>query len=123
MRRLITLISAGRNRIVMIRRELPRTEDAGWVQAPYRTKYVEDSPFRMPRPVSGTVAEKPVIDALQICQSEPGMISGGAFLFSVPGLNADCNRPDEPEQFAPERSYDLWLVLAFGKKLFVTRAQ
>ena len=26
-RRLITLISAGRNRIVMIRRELPRTKD------------------------------------------------------------------------------------------------
>src|ERR1043165_3538306 len=38
LRRLITLISAGRNRIVMIRRELPRTEDAGWVGKPYRTK-------------------------------------------------------------------------------------
>src|SRR5215471_34669 len=37
-RRLITLISAGRNRIVMIRRELPRTEGAGWVGEPYRTK-------------------------------------------------------------------------------------
>ena len=29
MRRLITLIFAGRNRIIVIRRELPRTEDAG----------------------------------------------------------------------------------------------
>src|ERR1051326_5766299 len=38
LRRLITLIFAGRNRIVMIRRELPRTEDAGWVVKPYRTK-------------------------------------------------------------------------------------
>src|SRR5579884_2425025 len=38
MRRLITLISAGRNRIVMIRREQPRTENANWVRGPYRTK-------------------------------------------------------------------------------------
>ena len=38
MRRLITLISAGRNRIVMIRRELPRTENADWVLRPYRTE-------------------------------------------------------------------------------------
>ena len=38
MRRLITLISAGRNRIVMIRRELARTENASWAR-PYRTKH------------------------------------------------------------------------------------
>lgn len=36
-RRLITLIYAGRNRMDMIRRELPRTDNAGWVQRPYRT--------------------------------------------------------------------------------------
>ena len=35
MRRLISLISAGRNRIVMIRRELPRTKSAGWAGKPY----------------------------------------------------------------------------------------
>ena len=35
-RRLITLIFAGRNRMVMIRRELPRTKRAGWVRKPYR---------------------------------------------------------------------------------------
>src|SRR6266853_1888949 len=35
MRRLITLISAGRNRIVMIRREQPRTRSAGWAGKPY----------------------------------------------------------------------------------------
>ena len=38
MRRLINLISAGRNRTVMIRRELPRTRDAGWVRRPDRIK-------------------------------------------------------------------------------------
>src|SRR6266566_9879597 len=35
MRRLITLISAGRNRIVMIRREQPRARSAGWAGKPY----------------------------------------------------------------------------------------
>jgi hypothetical protein len=35
-RRLITLIFAGRNRMVMIRRELPRTKRADWVRKPYR---------------------------------------------------------------------------------------
>jgi len=35
-RRLITLIFAGWNRMVMIRRELPRTRCAGWVRKPCR---------------------------------------------------------------------------------------
>ena len=35
-RRLITLIFAGRNRMDMIPRELPRTSDAGWVRKPFR---------------------------------------------------------------------------------------
>jgi len=47
-RRLITLIFAGRNRMVMIRRELPRTKRAGWVRKPYRIESLEDSPFRGP---------------------------------------------------------------------------
>ena len=47
-RRLITLIFAGRNRMVMIRRELPRTRGAGWVRKPYRIEGEEGSPFRGP---------------------------------------------------------------------------
>jgi hypothetical protein len=35
-RRLITLIFAGRNRMVMIRRELPRPKSAGWGRSPFR---------------------------------------------------------------------------------------
>ena len=50
-RRLITLICAGRNRMDMIRRELPRTEVAGWVRRPCRTILVEGSPFRGPSAV------------------------------------------------------------------------
>ena len=34
LRRLITLIFAGRNRIIVIRRELPRTNGAGSVRRP-----------------------------------------------------------------------------------------
>ena len=37
-RRLITLIFAGRNRMAMIRRELPRTRRAGWGRSPFRIK-------------------------------------------------------------------------------------
>ena len=36
MRRLITLISAGRNRTIVIRRELPRTRSASSGTRPYR---------------------------------------------------------------------------------------
>src|ERR1700741_1575498 len=37
-RRLITLIFAGRNRMLMIRRELPRTKSAGWARRARRIK-------------------------------------------------------------------------------------
>src|SRR5204862_3677352 len=46
-RRLITLIFAGRNRIIVIRRELPRTKGAGLVRdLPHRI--IEESPFLVP---------------------------------------------------------------------------
>jgi hypothetical protein len=56
-RRLITLIFAGRNRMVMIRREPPRTERAGWVLKPFRIGHVEDSPFRGPCAVVGSAVQ------------------------------------------------------------------
>ena len=57
-RRLITLIYAGRNRMDMIRRELPRTERAGWVGKPFRKEREEDSPFRGPCAVIGSAVQK-----------------------------------------------------------------
>ena len=57
-RRLITLIFAGRNRMDMIRRELPRTERAGWVRKPFRIEGEEDSPFRGPCAVIGSAVQK-----------------------------------------------------------------
>jgi hypothetical protein len=46
LRRLITLIFAGRNRIIVIRRELPRTRDASWAKS-LSHRILEDSPFRV----------------------------------------------------------------------------
>ena len=56
-RRLITLIFAGRNRMVMIRRELPRTSRAGWVRKPFRIEAEEGSPFRGPCAVIGAAVQ------------------------------------------------------------------
>ena len=62
-RRLITLIFAGRNRMDMIRRELPRTEVAGWAGRPYRTIFLEGSPFRGPSAVIGPAVRKDVTES------------------------------------------------------------
>lgn len=57
-RRLITLIYAGWNRSDMIRRELPRTSGAGWVQRPFRIILLEGSPFRGPSAVIGSAVQQ-----------------------------------------------------------------
>jgi hypothetical protein len=57
-RRLITLICAGRNRMDMIRRELPRTRRAGWGRSPFRIKHWEDSPFRCPCAIIGAAVQE-----------------------------------------------------------------
>ena len=74
-RRLITLIFAGRNRMVMIRRELPRTEYAGWVLEPFRTEDEEGSPFRGPCAAIGAAVQSVKIVSLrrlwQACAAFP----------------------------------------------------
>ena len=47
----------GRNRMDMIRREVPRTSCAGWVRRPYRIILVEDSPFRGPSTAIGAAVQ------------------------------------------------------------------
>ena len=59
-RRLITLIYAGRNRMDMIRRELPRTKRAGWVGKPFRIENREGSPFRGPCAVIGAAVQESI---------------------------------------------------------------
>ena len=73
MRRLITLISAGRNRTIVVRRELPVTNDAGWVEAPYRIKVRRVLLSVSPRPVSGSVATKSIIESPRAWQPQPAI--------------------------------------------------
>jgi hypothetical protein len=47
----------------MIRRELPLTRDAGWMRAPFRIKHRRIFLAVSPRPVTGTVAGKLIIDS------------------------------------------------------------
>src|SRR5215471_2888646 len=95
MRRLITLISAGRNRIVRIRRELPRTENANWVRGPYRTKDARILLSVCPDPVTCTVPSGPSRPSL------PYPRSGKRSLASPPG-------PVPAERREPKGSLDGW---------------
>jgi hypothetical protein len=92
MRRLITLISAGRNRRIVIRRELPLTEDAGWVQAPYRTKVWRVLRSVRRRPVSVTVAAKSIIGSQQASRLQPAIPSSKV---SVLHRYRDQSRPSK----------------------------
>src|SRR4051812_30893694 len=75
MRRLITLISAGRNRTIVVRRELPRTRDAGWVRVPYRIKNRRVLLSVSPRPVSVAVAAKSIIGSPEAWRLQPAIPS------------------------------------------------
>jgi len=109
-RRLITLICAGRNRMVMIRRELPRTKCAGWGRSPFRIETDEGSPSRGSCTVIGAAVQKCILVS----------ISGGGFLSL---FRFCCNGPDEAQQFAPQCCYDLILVLAAGREGLVSLMQ
>ena len=101
-RRLITLIYAGRNRMDMIRRELPRTKSAGWVRKPYRIILDEGSPFRMPSAVIGTAVVRnfKILSRLRQFELRFGMYR---------------DSPHEAEQFAGERGHDRCSMLAAGR--------
>ena len=82
----------------MIRRELPRTRRAGWVRKPFRIEREEGSPFRGPCAVIGVAVGRDFTGSS--CLEE----------FAL-GFGVDCDRPDEPKQFATQCRYDLILVL------------
>ena len=71
MRRLITLISASRNRIIVIRRELPRTEGADWVRKPYRTKHRRILRSVSPDPVTSAETVISLTDATGTARGRP----------------------------------------------------
>ena len=75
MRRLITLISAGRNRTIVIRRELPLTKTAGWEQSPYRIKDRRVLLSVSRRPVSVAVVRKRIIESPWAWRLQPAIPS------------------------------------------------
>ena len=101
MRRLITLISAGRNRTIVVRRELPVTNDAGWVEAPYRIKVRRVLLSVSPRPVSGSVATKSIIESPRAWQPQP------AIPWSKVSVLQRCRARQGPRS-EPKGSLDGW---------------
>src|SRR5689334_7077314 len=99
MRRLITLISAGRNRIVMIRRELPRTRDAGWVKSPYRIKRWRVLLSVRPGPATCTV-----VSVLDSSSSSFFIFLSDLLLGFDFGLRPHRNGPNETQHLTPHRS-------------------
>src|ERR1041385_1778831 len=98
-RRLITLIFAGRNRTVMIRRELPRTKDAGWVQRPYRIERRRILLSVSSRPVTcaasfTSLTEPPSLNrARDMCpENGPKFLAGQLVGLGVRGQMNDINR-------------------------------
>lgn len=95
MRRWFTLISAGRNRIVVIRREPPRTENAGWVGRPDRTKLRRILLFVRPRPV---------ITLLPVADSEVSAILMQPFPGNQKSLRRRRRDPSRPSEASRRRT-------------------
>jgi hypothetical protein len=110
MRRLITLISAGRNRMVMIRRELPRTRDASSGARPYRIKRRRVLLSVSPSPVTGA--------ASKLCKRS---FSGSLPLRLRFGFYS--NGPSEAQQFTSNGGNDLRFIFAVGCELLIASTQ
>jgi hypothetical protein len=102
-RRLITLISAGRNRTIVIRRELPRTRSASSGARPYRIKN---------RRVLLAVSPSPATDAAS--KKYKACFSGSFRL----RFGFDGNGPSKAQQFTSNRGDDLRFILTGRRKLF-----
>ena len=89
-RRLITLIFAGRNRMVMIRRELPRTKRAGWVRKPFRIEDEEDSPSRGPCAVIGSAVQSDIATAVYAALASLCSFSAAT---AIAQMNPSSSRP------------------------------
>src|SRR5580704_13020319 len=111
-RRLITLIFAGRNRMLMIRRELHRTKNADWARRACRIKHSRALLIENASTVTGTA----------FLAKEETRFMGGVGLRSDSLLfcfNFDADGPDNTQQLSSYSRYDLRFVLvAFtGKRV------
>src|SRR4051812_7559001 len=110
MRRLITLISAGRNRTIVIRRELPRTRNASSGARPYRIKGRRVLLAVSPSPATGAAAKR-----------YKSLFSGGLPLRLWFGFDGDG--PGEAQQFPGNGGDDLWVVFAGRCEFLVAGTQ
>ena len=99
--------------LVMIRRELPRTERAGWGRNRYRIERKEGSPFRGPCAIIGSAVLKYTSLSFSGCC--------GVRLLLLLHVGRDC--PDEAEQLTADCGHDLILVLAAGRHGLVALVQ
>src|SRR5260370_6740020 len=130
-RRLITLVFAGRNRMHIIRRELPLTEFADLVSAKLvsilETRCTKDTRvlLLMSPAIATSIARSiniSMVDVAATTSSSHPVVVG--FVFGVViGFSPDANLPDEAEQLTTNCSDDLRLVLARAEQGAIARMQ
>src|SRR5260370_4869367 len=130
-RRLITLVFAGRNRMHIIRRELPLTEFAGLVSARFvwtvETRCTKGTRVLLVMAPSiatssaGSINISVVDVAATTSRSHP-VVSG--FVFGVVfSLGPDANFPDKAEQLTTNCGHDLWFVLSRAEQSSIAPMQ
>jgi hypothetical protein len=115
-RRLITLIFAGRNRMLMIRRELPRTKNAGWASRACRIKR---SRVLLIGNTSASISTAFLIgEESRFIRRVTLRSDSSLFRFH---LNA--NGPDKIQQLSPDRGDDLGFVFTACEEFSVAQMQ
>src|SRR6516162_254402 len=92
--------------MLVIRRELPRTDNAGWARRAYRTKGMRVLLF-----VSPSIATR-----IAVLPSMQSLCSNSVFLELCFYLAA--NGPDKAQQFSSDGGDNLWLVFSLVREVF-----
>jgi hypothetical protein len=110
-RRLITLVFAGRNRMLVIRRELPRTDNADWARRACRTKDMRVLLFVSPSTATRSAL---VVGIESLCSNS---------IFLKLSFNLHSDSPDETQQLSSHGGDDLRLVLSSCKETLPAGSQ
>src|SRR5215467_5068333 len=115
-RRLITLIFAGRNRMLMIRRELPRTKSACWAR---RAGRIERSRVLLIENASAAAGTAFPTRGKTVFMGGVGLRSDSLLL----RFDFDADGPDKTQQLSTHRGDNLRFVFAARKKLSIAQMQ
>src|SRR6267154_204161 len=115
-RRLITLIFAGRNRMLMIRRELPRTRSADWARRACRIKVTRVLLIENASTATGTA----FLARKETCLMGSVGLSSDSLVFR---FYFDADDPDKTQQLSSYCRYDLRFVFATCEKFSVAQMQ